>query len=137
MIGGTLNFLGNAGMFSGMLTGDPESWINAFGYGDPNVGDIKKDWGGTGLYMQIMSIEVQYTPILDGKGNAIIDQSTGKPSQRILRKTVTANVYSDYIWNEDNKKFEGINKVDSKTEVWEYNDKGKRVSEKPISEDII
>lgn len=126
MLGGTLTVLTNFYSLLGAFTGDPDSWINAFGAGIPQVGEIKKDWGGTGLYMQIMSIDVQYTPILDDKGNAILDKVTGKAQQRVSGRTVKANVYSSYIWNDDENKFEGVNKVSENTEQWNYDKDGNR-----------
>lgn len=127
---GVVTVIGFASSFTGMFTGDPDAWINAFSYGEPKVGDIKKDWGGTGLYVEIMDIQVNYTPILDNAGKPLIDKATGKVRQRIASKVVSANIYSDYIWNEDTKKFEGVNKVGDKQEIWQYDEKGNRVSEK-------
>ncbi|SJZ93246.1 RHS repeat-associated core domain-containing protein [Sediminibacterium ginsengisoli] len=129
--GGALNMLGNVGMFSGLFTGDPDSWINSFGFGEPQKGDIKKDWG-SGLYVQITSIITHYVPVFDANGQPVIDDATGQPKYRIGSKTVNADIYRGYIWNDETKKFEGVDKVDSRTEEWKYNNKGKRVEEKPI-----
>jgi hypothetical protein len=136
VLGGTLNILGNASMFSGLLTGDPDSWVNAFGFGEPHVGDIKKDWGGTSLYVQIMSIQPHYVPVFDANGQPVIDQGTGQPKYRLGSKTVQANVYSGYIWDDDKKRYQGVNKVDSKTEEWQYDEKGNRTQAKPSSSGI-
>jgi RHS repeat-associated protein len=127
LLGGTLNTLGTIGMFSGLFTGDPDSWINAFGYGEPHVGDIKKDWGNTNLYVQIMSIIEHYIPVTDKNGKQVIDPKTGKPQYRLGSKTVTANGYSGYIYNEETKKFEGVNKVSTVTEEWKYDENGDRI----------
>jgi len=131
LLGGTANFLGNVGMLSGLFTGDPDSWINA--YGSPvHVGDIKKDWTeGTGLYIQIMSITSHYVPVVDENGRPVIDKSTGQPKYRLGSKTIEANIYKGYIWNEDTKKYEGVDKIDSRTEEWKYDEKGKRIKETP------
>ena len=77
-----------------------------------------------------MSVTDHYIPVLDPSGRPTIDQNTGQPKYRLGSKTVTANIYSGYIWNEDTKKFEGVNKVGAKTEEWQYDDKGKRLPEK-------
>jgi RHS repeat-associated protein len=42
LLGGATNIIGTVGMFTGLFTGDPDSWINAFGFGEPSVGDIKR-----------------------------------------------------------------------------------------------
>ena len=42
MLGGTMNVIGGAGMFSGLFSEDPDSWINAFGYGEPEGATSKK-----------------------------------------------------------------------------------------------
>ncbi len=120
LLGGTLNALGNIGMFSGAFTGNPDSWINAFGIGDPSVGDIKKDWESD-LYVQIMAIQPIYEPYKD---------KDGQSKYRLKSKTITANVYSGFIWNEDNKKYEGVDKIETIHEEWKYNEKGKRITEK-------
>ena len=65
-----------------------------------------------------MSVTDHYIPVLDPSGRPTIDQNTGQPKYRLGSKTVTANIYSGYIWNEDTKKFEGVNKVGAKTEEW-------------------
>jgi len=127
---GIVNVLGSFSMVSGAFSGDPDAWINAFGYGEPHIGDIKKDWGGTNLYIQIMSIVEHYIPVLDANGKSVIDAQTGKPKYRLGSKTVTANNYTDYFWNSDAGKFEGINKVGSETEEWKYDEKGNRIPEK-------
>lgn len=133
LLGGTLNVVGGFSSFSGLFSGDPDAWINAFAVGEPHVGDIKKDWlQGTGSYVQIMAVQDHYIPVLDANGKLVIDPKTNQPKYRLETKTVTANIYSGYIWNDDTKKFEGVNKVDSKTEVWKYDDKGNRVEEKTV-----
>jgi RHS repeat-associated protein len=124
---GLVSVIGFVSSFTGMFTGDPDSWINAFGGGEPNVGDIRKDWGETELYLEITDVQVKYTPILDKSGNPVKDKA-GKIQQRIASKTVSANVYADYIWNDDSKKFQGVNKVADKSEVWRYDEKGNRTS---------
>ncbi|SRR6266487_6761156 len=136
LLGGTLNVIGNISMFSGLFTGNPDSWINAFGYGEPNVGDIKKDWLNTGLYVQIISIQEHYIPVLDANGKPVTDPQTGQPKYRLGSKTVAANIYSGYIWNDDTKKFEGVDKVDTKTEEWKYDEKGNRTEVKSYGEVI-
>ena len=69
---------------------------------------------------------------MDGQGNPVIDKATGKAKQRIASKTVMANIYTDYIWDDETKKFKGINKVDQKTEVWKYDTKGNRITEERL-----
>jgi hypothetical protein len=135
LLGGTLTVLGNVGMFTGLFTGDPDSWVNAFGFGDPHKGDIKKDYN-SGLYVEIMSIADHYIPVLDEKGTPIIDPQSKNPETRLGSKTIQANIYSGYIWNEDTKKFEGVNRVDSRTEEWKYDDKGNRIKSEPIESGI-
>ena len=131
LLGGTLNTLGNVGMFSGLLTGDPDAWINQFGFGEPSKGDIKKDINSS-LYVQIVDIRVHYIPVLDANGRPVIDDATGQPKNIIGSKTVEANIYRGYIWNEDTKKFEGVDKVKSLKEEWQYDNKGNRKAEKPV-----
>jgi RHS repeat-associated protein len=132
ILGGGLNLFSNVSLVSGLFTGDPDSWINAFGYGEPKTGDIKKDYG-TGLYVEITSIQVHYVPEYGPDGKPAIDEKTGVPKYRVGSKTINANIYSGYIWDEDTKKFKGVNKVDSKTEEWKYDEKGNRIQEKNIS----
>jgi hypothetical protein len=79
------------------------------------------------LYIQITSIQEHYIPVLDANGKPVIDENTGKQKYRLGSKTVTANIYSGYIWNDDNKRFEGVDKVDTRTEEWQYDDKGHRI----------
>jgi hypothetical protein len=133
MLGGTVNLLGGASMFSGLFSGDPGSWINAFGFGESRVGDIKKDWNAN-LYVQITYITEHYIPVFDASGQPVIDPQTRQTKYRLGSKTVSATIYSGYIWDEDKKSFEGVNKVGTKTEEWQYDDKGKMV--KAVSSEL-
>jgi RHS repeat-associated protein len=129
MFGGTLNILGSVGMFSGLFTGDPDAWVNSFGFGEPKMGDIKKDWT-SGSYIEIMSVKEHYVPVFTEDGQPIIDLRTGMPKYRLGSKTIEAGIFRGFIWNEETKKFEGVDKIDGKTEEWKYDEKGKRISEK-------
>jgi len=132
LLGGTLSLLGNVSIFTGIFTGNPDSWGNAFGWGEPKVGDIKKDWANTQLYVQIMAIVDHYIPVLDDKGKQVVDSKTGQLKYRLGSKTVTGNIYSGYIWNSDSKKYEGVNKITTRTEEWHYDENGNRTSTKTV-----
>jgi len=134
-LGGTLTVLGNISMLTGLFTGDPDSWVNSFGFGEPHVGEIRKDWGNTDLYVQIMTIRDHYVPVFDGSGKPVIDEKTGQPKYRLGSKTVEANIYSGYIWDNDTGRYQGVNKVGSKSEEWLYDENGKRVQAKTVSND--
>lgn len=125
-LGSTLSIVGTVSMFTGIFTGDPDAWINGFhSKENPEVGDLIKDWDAN-LYVGVTSVVDHYIPVLNAKGNQIIDEKTGKPKYRLGSKTVTANVYMGYIWNEDTHKFEGVDAIEKRTEIWQYDEKGER-----------
>lgn len=78
---------------------------------DPSdlIGAVQKD-GASGLYFTINNISTQ---LENGK---------------VKSKTLTYDVYSSFTWNEGEKKYKGVDKVDTKTEVWNYDDKGNRTT---------
>ena len=113
--------VGNLSLVSGILTGDPNNMFNAFSSnGNPEdyVGrKVFQDWDAN-LYFEVTRVETVSVNSRDGNGNII--------SSRVISRTVTADVYSDFIWDDEEKRYKGINKVDTKTETWNYDKNGKR-----------
>lgn len=128
MLGGALNFVGTISMFNFK---NPDSWINAFSSGaqpEDYIGKVKKDWED-GTYLEIKSVDISYTPVLDANGKAVVKD--GVIQQRVSRRVVTGAWYSDYIWDDDSKQYKGVNKIGESKEVWDYDSKGNR-KETPV-----
>jgi RHS repeat-associated protein len=119
---GALNMLGGLSFITGALSGNPESWINAFGAnGDPEDYVDKrvfKDWEAN-QYFEITSVTT--TKEHTWKDGKII-------KSRVTQRKVTADVFSDYIWDDESKRYKGVNKVGTKTEVWDYDKDGNRTT---------
>lgn len=133
LLGGALNVVGTISMFN---LKNPDSWINAFSGGaqpEDNIGVVKKDWEND-IYLVVNSVNTEYTPILDSKGNPIV--KNGEVQTRISKKTITGTWYSGYIWDKESKKYKGIDKIETTTEVWNYDSKGNRV-EKQIGNSVL
>ncbi|HZH63781.1 MAG TPA: RHS repeat-associated core domain-containing protein [Flavisolibacter sp.] len=116
---GALNALGGLTLLSGVITGDPENPLNDRAIQDPEdyIGNrVFKDLE-SGLYFEIKSVLISTERTWrDGK---II-------KERVYKRDVKADVYSGYIWDDELKRFKGVNKVDSLHEEWKYDKGGNR-----------
>lgn len=74
---------------------------------DDFIGQVRKNQE-TGLYYEINQVRNHY----NNKGE-------------LESKSFDYTIFSDFLWDDDNGKYRGINKVDEGTEMWNY-ENGKR-----------
>ncbi len=108
-LGGSLMVVGGLGDIAGILNGNPDSWINLFpciGCDPANsIGKVGKE-PNSGLYYTITGVENTFN------------------GEQLTRKTITYDIYDDYAWDEEEKKYVGVDLIESRTEVWDYDKNG-------------
>ena len=119
-INGVVAILGVAPDAVGVFSGNPSSWINWFG-GVDNPEEHLEEANyqyESGLYFEVRSVIIDRVLTRDKNGNV--------NGSRISRKTLTVDFFSDFIWDDESKKYRGINKTNSNVEVWDYDEDGNR-----------
>ncbi|WPQ60127.1 RHS repeat-associated core domain-containing protein [Chitinophaga sancti] len=116
-LGTALGILSTAGDIFSFMNGNPESLMAMF----PCIGCAPEDF--IGRVQKDVKSELFYT---------VNSVSTQYEKGKITSKAITFDVYSDYAWDEDNEKYIGINKLATKTEIWNYDSNGNRTSTKQV-----
>jgi len=116
LLGNTLNVVGTVSLFN---INDPDSWINAFSGGNPEdaVAKVTKDWDSN-TYLEIDKVVITTLTTTNTK--------TKETKSRIIQRIVTGTRYNSYIKDEETGKYRGIDKIETTTETWNYDEKGNR-----------
>jgi RHS repeat-associated protein len=135
--GGLMNFLGFLGTISMFNASNPDALINAFSGGEQPedyVDKVKKDFQ-SGVYVEITGVKIERLPIMKN-GKPILDKN-GNPKLYISKRIVNGTLYSGYIYDEDSKRYRGVDKIGTREETWTYDQNGNRNNVRSIDPDKI
>ena len=79
----------------------------------------------SGVYVEINDVKIEFSPVIeDGKQ---VYNKDGTPKKYISSRIVTGTLYSNHIYDEDANQYKGVDKIETRTEEWLYDQKGNRV----------
>jgi RHS repeat-associated protein len=127
-LNGLVNIFGIVNDVSGLIRDNPDALANQFSKGlttfEENIGRVVNQFFSEGPYLDqfivINEVVKETTTLYNNKGEVI--------AKYVSSRFVKAEIFSDYVWDADQKKFRGVNLYGTQVAVYNYDKDGNIVS---------